>query len=86
MRNQNGSYIYFLNMPDGDKYAFIGVDATIPVGLRRPFNFFGSLNKNDLELLGNYSRMSSRASGTLWFGHYPTSTIYTPSSLRAVMT
>lgn len=39
------SYIREIKTPDGAKYSFIAVDASIEPGPRRPFNFFGYLNE-----------------------------------------
>ena len=39
------SYIHHLNMPGGEKYSFIGVDACTEPGVKRPYNFFGNLDE-----------------------------------------
>ena len=41
MGDTQRSYMYEYNAPSGDKYSFIGVDASLDPGPRRPFNFFG---------------------------------------------
>lgn len=45
MKDHERSYIYTYEMPVGDKYSFIAVDACVEPGPRRPFNFFGNLDK-----------------------------------------
>lgn len=44
-KNNQKSFKYDLNLPNGDKYSFIGIDGCIEPGPRRPFNFFGRLEK-----------------------------------------
>lgn len=39
------SYIHHLNTPSGERYSFIGVDACIEPGVKRPYNFFGNLEE-----------------------------------------
>ena len=34
-----------VKMPNGGKYTFIGVDANLQPGPKRPFNFFGNLDQ-----------------------------------------
>ena len=45
MKSSEHSYIREIKTPDGAKYSFIAVDASIEPGPRRPFNFFGYLNE-----------------------------------------
>lgn len=73
------SYMKLLKGSSGEKYAFIAVDACLPLGLKRPFNFIGVItqeNTNHLQKLINEAK-SAGASYTIWFGHYPTSCIIT---------
>ena len=37
--------MYDLTLPSGDKFSFIAVDACVEPGPRRPYNFFGNLQK-----------------------------------------
>ncbi len=43
MRSNEHSYMYTLKRSNGDTYTFIAVDATLELGPRRPYNFFGTL-------------------------------------------
>ena len=74
---------------NGVKLGFLALDATLkPVGPRRPFNFVGALNQQELDGLASLASKSEKeADATIWFGHYPTSTIVAPSpGPRHVMT
>lgn len=44
-KHEERSYKYDLEMPNGDRYTFIAVDACLEPGPRRPFNFFGQLTE-----------------------------------------
>jgi len=69
------------------RIGFLAVDATLKPGPRRPFNFVGALNRSELDLLSKLAKKSEvEADATVWFGHYPTSTIVSPQpGLRSVM-
>lgn len=57
---------------------FIAVDACLNPGPKRPFNFIGNLNENEifqLNLLANDTN-----DPIVWFGHYPSSCIFTSGS------
>lgn len=60
------------------KYAFIGVDATLVVGPKRILNFVGELDDDRLAKLGKLeqSAANSNVNATIWFGHYPSSSIF----------
>jgi hypothetical protein len=73
-------------VPSGDKYSFIGVDSAVEPGPKRPYNFFGDLKDGELELLQDYARMAEDSVGTVWFGHYPITTIHSGNKLREIMT
>lgn len=64
-------------MKDKELYSFIGVDACLEPGPRRPFNFVGLLSLDELKQLKSYiSRIEDSPSNyTIWFGHFPTSCI-----------
>ena len=85
MKSKEHSYLYEYKHKN-DKYTFIGIDACIEPGPRRPFNFFGNLMEEDLKKLSQFSDLSRDSNGTIWFGHFPTSTIYSSSAVRSVMT
>jgi len=74
-----GSYLKIVRR-NGLSLAFLALDATLkPVGPRRPFNFVGALDQQDLSLLRGLALTAKKeADATIWFGHYPTSTIVAP--------
>nr|XP_039259686.1 transmembrane protein 62-like [Styela clava] len=57
------------------KYSFIPVDATMIPGPRRPYNFMGYLSERSMEKLENFEHETASDNFTIWYGHYPTSTI-----------
>lgn len=63
-------------------YTFIGIDACLEPGPRRPFNFIGHLD--DLEVKELHSLILQTESGpnnyTVFFGHFPTSCILSPGN------
>ncbi|XP_042308849.1 transmembrane protein 62 isoform X2 [Sceloporus undulatus] len=75
---KEGSFHYIHSTPFG-KYSFICVDATLSPGLKRPYNFFGILNTNKMQELSSLAAESHDSNHTIWFGHYPTSAIISPS-------
>ncbi|GLH01779.1 Uncharacterized protein GBIM_07843 [Gryllus bimaculatus] len=81
------SYLYQVQK-GGVKYSFIGMDACLDPGPRRPFNFVGVLTLTEMENLKRLV-MEGREHGSnyvIWFGHYPTSCILSPGSgIRALM-
>ena len=65
----------------GDQFTFIAVDACLAPGPRRPFNFIGVLHDHDIETL-EHMKLAAHQSGsnmTLWFAHYPTSSLADPA-------
>ena len=74
-----GSYLKIVR-GNGLSLAFLALDATLkPVGPRRPFNFVGALDQQDLSHLRELSLTAEKeADATIWFGHYPSSTIVAP--------
>ncbi|EDL79967.1 similar to hypothetical protein FLJ23375 (predicted), isoform CRA_a [Rattus norvegicus] len=82
---KDGSFHYIHSTPFGN-YSFISVDATQRPGPKRPYNFFGILNEKQMEELLSFSKKSSQSNQTIWFGHFTTSTILSPSpGIRTVM-
>ncbi|RWS02814.1 transmembrane protein 62-like isoform X2 [Dinothrombium tinctorium] len=71
-----------------ETYTFIAVDACYHPSQKRPFNFMGWLKKDDINKLTNLSN-EAKAKGsnfTIWFGHYPTSSILMPNfGLRQIL-
>uniref|UniRef100_A0A6J0V0Z2 Transmembrane protein 62 isoform X1 n=1 Tax=Pogona vitticeps TaxID=103695 RepID=A0A6J0V0Z2_9SAUR len=75
---KDGSFHYIHTTPFG-RYSFICVDATLSPGLKRPYNFFGILNKRKMQELSSLAMESRESNHTIWFGHYPTSAIISTS-------
>jgi 3',5'-cyclic AMP phosphodiesterase CpdA len=87
----HASYMQRVRTWDGDVYSFIAVDASIEPGPRRPFNFFGYLDPDDRARLAQFNQQAGGGGGgggggTIWFGHFPSSTIYGSSRFRSIMT
>ncbi|KAA0198519.1 Transmembrane protein 62 [Fasciolopsis buskii] len=72
------SYLFSLAKPFGN-YSFIGLDACPTPGLKRPLNFFGFINQDTQESIRRLAGQTRQSNHTFWFGHYPTSTIISPS-------
>lgn len=82
---RDGSFHYVHSTPFGN-YSFIYVDATQDPGPKRPYNFFGILDQKRMEDLLLLSKESSQSNHTIWFGHFTTSTILSPSpGIRSIM-
>ncbi len=72
------------------RLGLVAIDATPVPGLKRPFNFFGSLAENELKRIRRLLKTSKtlHSDYTLYFGHYPTGTVLTSdgnSSLRELL-
>uniref|UniRef100_A0A8C0XH16 Calcineurin-like phosphoesterase domain-containing protein n=1 Tax=Castor canadensis TaxID=51338 RepID=A0A8C0XH16_CASCN len=81
----DGSFHYVHTTPYGN-YSFISVDATKNPGPKRPYNFFGILDEKQMKELLLLATESSWSNHTIWFGHYTTSTILSPSpGIRTIM-
>lgn len=61
-----------------DTYTFIGINACLEPGPKRPFNFLGIINQDEFKKLQKMEEFSRNSNMTIWFGHYPTSTIAAP--------
>ncbi|XP_017832281.1 transmembrane protein 62 isoform X4 [Callithrix jacchus] len=82
---RDGPFHYVHSTPFGN-YSFISVDATLNPGPKRPYNFFGILDKKQMEELLLLAKKSSQSNHTIWFGHFTTSTILSPSpGIRSIM-
>uniref|UniRef100_A0A672J249 Uncharacterized protein n=2 Tax=Salarias fasciatus TaxID=181472 RepID=A0A672J249_SALFA len=73
-----GSFHYVHKTPFGS-YSFVCVDATLIPGPKRPYNFFGILNQTQMDLLDTFRAESLKSNQSIWFGHYTTSTMVSPS-------
>jgi len=78
-KTEKRSYLKTLEH-NGGKFAFVGIDATLSPGPKRPFNFFGSLSPDQMtraqELLARGQAYND--AGLVVFGHYPLSTVISP--------
>nr|XP_031528743.1 transmembrane protein 62 isoform X1 [Vicugna pacos] len=82
---RDGSFHYVHSTPFGN-YSFISLDATLNPGPKRPFNFFGILDQKQMEELLLLAKESSRSNHSIWFGHFTTSTMLSPSpGIRSIM-
>ncbi|XP_029808630.1 transmembrane protein 62 isoform X1 [Suricata suricatta] len=82
---RDGSFHYVHSTSFGN-YSFISLDATPNPGPKRPYNFFGILDEKRMEELLLLAKESSRSNHSIWFGHYTTSTILSPSpGIRSIM-
>ncbi|XP_012865734.1 PREDICTED: transmembrane protein 62 isoform X1 [Dipodomys ordii] len=82
---KDGSFHYVHRTPFGN-YSFISLDATPNPGPKRPYNFFGILDEERMNELLLLAKESSQSNHTIWFGHYTTSTILSPSpGIRTIM-
>lgn len=72
------SYRYHHRTSDGDSFSFISIDACPNPGPKRPFNFFGLVGESEFNNLKNLVEESVDSNHTIFFGHYPTSTIGSP--------
>lgn len=73
------SYIHQVTTKDNDTYSFIALDACLEPGPRRPFNFMGVITGPEMEKVKAISQQAVGSNMTVWFGHYPTSCILSPS-------
>ncbi|XP_011175692.1 transmembrane protein 62 [Solenopsis invicta] len=74
------SYMYNVNT-GLEIYSFIAIDACLKPGPKRPFNFIGVLDHDEIyriQQLVNRSK-ENNAVNAIVFGHYPTSSIISPS-------
>lgn len=70
---------YYYQVKRDETYSFIGMDACLEPGPRRPFNFVGMLNRAEiLAIKKMVEEIEANGSNyTIWFGHFPTSCILT---------
>ncbi|XP_050301336.1 transmembrane protein 62-like [Anthonomus grandis grandis] len=74
---------YMMQVRKGNsKYTFLGVDACLEPGPRRPFNFVGMLDEPEVIEIKKLLKEteSSGSNYTIWFGHFPTSCILSSGS------
>lgn len=67
-------------------YNFFGIDACLEPSPKRPFNFIGYLKDSDIESIKSIISQSPKANMSIFFGHYPTSSIIEArSKLRSLI-
>lgn len=76
-RKNKKSYLHKEEL-DGDTYNFLALDASIEPGTKRPYNFIGMIPKDELNRVEKLL-LENPSNHTVWFAHYPTSTILTPA-------
>lgn len=86
-RKHARSYYYQLHK-DGKIYSFIAIDACLQPGPRRPFNFVGLLDIDEISVIKNIVNQIELSNNdyTIWFGHFPTSCILSKElGIRSLM-
>lgn len=77
-RYHKKSYIQQV-VDNGIKYNFVGLDCSIEPGSKRPYNFIGMVDDDELQHVKDIVD-KNKADYSIWFAHYPTSTIMTPAN------
>lgn len=62
------------------KYNFMALDASTEPGMRRPYNFIGLMDSDEIARVETMMN-EKPANITVWFAHYPTSTIMISSGI-----
>lgn len=64
-----------------ETYSFIAIDACLKPGPKRPFNFIGILDQDEINRIQQLINQSKEINAThaIVFGHYPTSSIISNS-------
>lgn len=73
--------LYEIKKPFG-RYSFVAVDAASEPGFKRPFNFVGYIKEKGVKELEQIGQEAKGSNHSIWFGHYPTSTMYHATSMR----
>lgn len=72
-----------------ETFSFIAIDACLKPGPKRPFNFIGILDQDEINRIQQLVNLSkeSNAAHAIVFGHYPTSSIITQSdtNIRSIL-
>ncbi|XP_066245016.1 transmembrane protein 62-like [Euwallacea similis] len=74
---------YMVQVKNGNTvYSFVGIDACLEPGPRRPFNFVGILDQPEVDEINRLLRDidATGSNYTIWFGHFPTSCILSSGS------
>ncbi|XP_077477350.1 transmembrane protein 62 [Stigmatopora argus] len=84
--NQKMGSFHYVHTTAFGNYSFVCADATLTPGPKRPYNFFGILNQTQMDMLDAFRVESLKSNQSIWFGHYTTSTIVSPSpGVREIM-
>lgn len=75
-RHHKRSYLHKEEV-DGVKYNFMAIDGSIEPGSKRPYNFIGMVPSSEMERIEKLMK-NNPSNYTIWFAHYPTSTMMTP--------
>jgi len=68
------SYVYTTSLW-GQRYNFVGLDATLDTGMRYPFNFVGDFSETQQKVIRNLTRQIQQDDINIFFGHYPSSVV-----------
>ncbi|XP_074600919.1 transmembrane protein 62-like isoform X2 [Brevipalpus obovatus] len=68
-------YVHMLKKGN-DLYKFVAIDGTPEPSPIRPFNFVGILREKDFDTIRALVHNTPQANTSIWFGHYPTSSIF----------
>ncbi|KAI9222488.1 Metallo-dependent phosphatase-like protein, partial [Blastocladiella britannica] len=71
-------FAHVLHRSFGD-YLFVGLDACPRRGIKRPFNFFGILDSQDMDDIEAAHALAPNANHTFWFAHYPLGVMHAES-------
>ncbi|CAG9762201.1 unnamed protein product [Ceutorhynchus assimilis] len=74
---------YMMQVKQGNEiYSFLGVDACLEPGPRRPFNFVGMIDEPEVQQINHLVKEIEKSGSnyTIWFGHFPTSCILSSGS------
>lgn len=73
---------YTKHVSDVTSYSIVSLDACPPVGALSPLNFFGKMNRTELNYLEKTLKQYRKSNQTIVLGHYPLSTILSETSTR----
>ena len=76
-----GPYLVTVQSSQDTKYAFVAVDAVLAHGPKRVLNFIGQVNEDQVSKLEDFKKRieHEHINGSIWFGHYPTSSMISAS-------
>jgi len=69
-----------------ETFSFIAIDACLKPGPKRPFNFIGFLDQDEINRIQQLvNRSKENAAHAIMFGHYPTSSIISHIDVRNLL-